>query len=246
MTDAAPRVALVTGAARRIGATIAQRLHADGYAVLLHHNRSGDAALALAASLEQIRSNSAATLAADLLIGGDIARLAGDALARWGRLDLLVNNASVFRPSPLGASSPPLWDELIGSNLRAPFLLAEALAPALRASRGAIVNLVDLYAERPLADHAIYSAAKAGLVMLTRSLARDLAPSVRVNAVAPGAILWPEAGADEAAQAAILARVPLARMGSAEDIAAAVAFLAGAPYVTGQTLRVDGGRHMAG
>jgi pteridine reductase len=250
------RVALVTGGARRIGAAIVRRLHAAGYSVIVHHHRSVDDARALVDELEGERSSSAVALAADILQLDAIATLAEQSLAVWGRMDLVVNNASVFKPSPIGATPPARWDELIGSNLRAPFELVSLLTPALRDSRGTVVNIVDIHADQPLAGHAVYSAAKAGLAMLTRSLARDLAPEIMVNAVAPGAILWPEhddlrdddqhadEAATHAARAEILARIPMGRQGMPLDIAEAVLFLAGAPYITGQILRVDGGRHM--
>lgn len=240
------RVALVTGAARRIGACIARTLHAAGMNLALHHRHSAPAAAALAAELTAQRPGSVTLLAADLQ---DTARLPGliDAtLAAFGRLDALVNNASSFYPTPIGSTTEAQWDELFASNLKAPFFLAQAAAPALRATRGAIVNLVDIHAGPPMPRHTVYCMAKAGMAMLTRSLALELAPEVRVNGVAPGAILWPEAGAGSAAQAAILARVPLGRLGSPDDIARTVLFLLrDAPYVTGQVLAVDGGRSLS-
>jgi pteridine reductase len=254
MIENSQRVALVTGGARRIGAAIVTRLHAAGYRVIVHHNRSVAAAQALAEGLNTTRLDTAAAMAADLQDPAALSQLATDAVACWGRMDLLVNNASVFEPSPLGNTSSELWDALMDSNLKAPFRLAEALAPALRIEGGAVVNISDIHADQPLAGHAVYSAAKAGLVMLTRSLARDLAPDVQVNAVAPGAILWPERQSEDEAQdadpsaetrqAAHLTRVPMGRMGTPLDVAEAVLFLSGARYLTGQVLRVDGGRHM--
>jgi pteridine reductase len=183
-------------------------------------------------------------LHADLAVFDRLPELVAHTLGRFGRLDLLVNNASSFYPTPIGQTTPAHWNELFSSNARAPFFLAQAAAPHLQATRGAIVNLVDIHGAQPLAGHAVYGMAKAALRMLTRSLALDLAPAVRVNAIAPGAILWPDSGKSADAQTALLAHVPLGRTGAPEDIAAAVAWLASdnAGYITGQTLRVDGGR----
>ncbi|KRD32122.1 MULTISPECIES: pteridine reductase [unclassified Lysobacter] len=243
-TPAAP-VALITGSAKRIGAAIARALHADGYDLALHYRGSGEAMAALAAELEAARPGSTLTLQADLAEFDRLPELIARTVGRYGRLDALVNNASGFAPTPIGSATPAQWDAMFASNARAPFFLAQAAAPHLKAARGAIVNLADIYAERPLRDHSLYCMAKAALVMATRALALELAPEVRVNAVAPGAILWPEAeGAkDEAAKAAMLARTPLGRTGSAEEIAEAVRWLLReARYTTGQVLRVDGGR----
>ncbi|KRA16425.1 pteridine reductase [Lysobacter sp. Root604] len=243
-TPAAP-VALITGSAKRIGAAIARALHADGYDLALHYRGSGEAMAALAAELEGARPGSTLTLQADLAEFDRLPELIARTVGRYGRLDALVNNASGFAPTPIGSATPAQWDAMFASNARAPFFLAQAAAPHLKAARGAIVNLADIYAERPLRDHSLYCMAKAALVMATRALALELAPEVRVNAVAPGAILWPEAeGAkDEAAKAAMLARTPLGRTGSAEEIAEAVRWLLReARYTTGQVLRVDGGR----
>lgn len=243
-TTPAP-VALITGSAKRIGAAIARALHADGYDLALHYRGSGEAMAALAAELEAARPGSTLTLQADLAEFDRLPELIARTIGRYGRLDALVNNASGFAPTPIGSATPAQWDALFASNARAPFFLAQAAAPHLKAARGAIVNLVDIYAERPLREHSLYCMAKAALVMATRALALELAPEVRVNAVAPGAILWPEAeGAkDEAAKAAMLARTPLGRTGSAEEIAEAVRWLLReARYTTGQVLRVDGGR----
>ncbi|MEG3790547.1 pteridine reductase [Lysobacter sp. CCNWLW3] len=249
-TTAAP-VALITGSAKRIGAAIARALHADGYDLALHYRGSGEAMAALAGELEAARPGSTLSLQADLAEFDRLPELVARTVGRYGRLDALVNNASGFAPTPIGAATPAQWDALFASNARAPFFLAQAAAPHLKAARGAIVNLVDIYAERPLRDHSLYCMAKAALVMATRALALELAPEVRVNAVAPGAILWPEAGTDggvkdEAAKAAMLARTPLGRTGSAEEIAEAVRWLLReARYTTGQVLRVDGGRLLA-
>jgi len=243
MTSPHP-VALVTGAARRIGAAIARRLHAAGYDLALHHRRSDAEMTALAAQLRAARPDSVLVLRADLRQPDGLPDLVARCVGHYGRLDALVNNASSFHPTPLGRATPEDWDDLFGVNARAPFFLAQAAAPYLQAAGGAIVNLADVYAGRPLAGHPLYSAAKAALVSLTRSLALALAPRVRVNAVAPGAILWPEQEQDPAARAAILAATALGRTGTPEDIAGAVHWLLSdeAGYVTGQVLHVDGGR----
>ena len=242
----APRVALVTGASQRIGAAIATELHAAGCSVLLHCRSSRAAADALAATLNTVRDNSAAVLQADLASLQDVEALAAAATAHWNRLDLLVNNASGFFPTPIGTVSETQWDSLFGSNLKGPFFLCQALAPALRASHGAIVNIVDVYAELPLAQHAVYTMAKAGVGMMTRALAQELGPDVRVNGVAPGAILWPAEHNPELGYAkaeALLAQTALKRIGDVLDIARAVRYLGlEAGYVTGQILAVDGGR----
>ena len=239
-------VVLVTGAARRVGAAIARRLHAAGFDVALHRRASAAEMAALAAELEAARPRSTAMLAGELGDDAVPARLVAKTLARFGRLDALVNNASAFFPTPLGSTTPALFDELFAANARAPFFLAQAAAPALRAARGAIVNLADIHGERPLRDHAPYCMAKAALIMLTRALALELAPDVRVNAVAPGAILWPEQEKPDAAKDAVLARVPLRRTGEPDDVAEAVRWLLqDARYTTGEVLHVDGGRSVA-
>jgi pteridine reductase len=236
-------VVLITGAARRIGAAIALRLHAQGYDLALHHQSSEVEMRALAAGLETERRGSVLTLRTDLADAERLPGLIADTLARFGRLDALVNNASAFAPTPLGGIDAADWDAQFAVNARAPLLLAQAAAPHLKAAHGAIVNLVDVYADRPLRDHAVYCMSKAALVAATRSLALELAPEVRVNAIAPGAILWPEEGKSESAKADMLARTPLARTGSAEEIADAVLWLLrGATYTTGDVLRLDGGR----
>lgn len=236
---------MITGGARRIGAAIARELHDRGLNVVLHCRQSQDRARELQRELEARRPDSVEVLIADLNHVAGLAELVERAEQRWQRLDALVNNASSFYPTPLEQTTPEQWDDLLGSNLRAPYFLAQAAAPALRSSRGCIVNLVDIHADRPMRSHPVYSIAKAGLVMLTRSLAMEMAPEVRVNGVAPGAILWPEHGTDSLAQRAILDRVPLGRAGSPGDIARTVSFLLqDAPYVTGQVLAVDGGRNL--
>jgi pteridine reductase len=244
MTDTRS-VALVTGAAKRVGAEIARDLHAAGYDLALHCRHSRTELDELAAALEQRRPHSVLVLQADLDNVEMLPDLVDAALERFGRLDALVNNASTFEPTPLGSATPAQWDALFASNARAPFFLAQAAAAALANARGCIVNLVDIYAERPLARHPIYCMAKASLLMMTRALALDLAPEVRVNAIAPGAILWPESGKSSTEQQALLARIPLARCGTPEDVASAVRWLLQSPYVTGEVLRVDGGRSLA-
>jgi pteridine reductase len=238
-------VALVTGAARRIGAAIARRLHADGYDLALHYHASAADMRVLAAELESIRPGSVLPLQADLATFDRLPELVAQAVGRFGRLDGLVNNASAFFPTPIGAATPAQWDTLFAVNARAPFFLAQAAAPHLAASGGAIVNLADVYALQPRADLAVYAASKAALLGATRALAVALAPRVRVNAIAPGAILWPDADMDEDLQQALLAKTPLGRTGTPEEIAGVVAWLLrDAGYVTGQVLRVDGGRHL--
>ena len=237
------KAALVTGGARRVGAAIARRLHAAGASVLVHYRDSEADAARLAAELNAARPKSAAKVKAELLAPVAPRALVGAALDSFGRLDLLVNNASAFFPVAVGAMEPSHWEELIGSNLRAPLFIAQQAAVELATNQGSIVNIVDIHAERPMKGYALYSIAKAGLAAMTRSLAVELAPNVRVNGVAPGAIAWPEDGQfPDAERARILATTPLARIGSPEDVARAVHFLACAPYVTGQILAVDGGR----
>jgi pteridine reductase len=237
------RTALVTGGARRVGAAIARRLHAAGANVLLHYRDSAADADRLAGELNAQREKSAATVKAELLAPIAPRALLSAALERFGGLDLLVNNASSFFPVEVGAIEASHWEELIGSNLRAPLFICQEAAPELARREGAIVNIVDIHAERPLKGYSVYSIAKAGLAALTRSLALELAPRVRVNGVAPGAIAWPEDGQfDPEERARILKTTPLGRLGTPEDIAQAVHFLACAPYVTGQIVAVDGGR----
>ena len=240
-------VALITGSARRIGAAIARRLHAQGYDLALHYRGAAAEMQALAAELESARAGSVLTLQADLSEFDRLPELVAKTVGRFGRLDALVNNASTFQPTAVGATTPQQWDALFASNARAPFFLAQAAAPHLKASRGAIVNLADIYAERPLAGHTVYCMAKAALLMATQSLALELAPEVRVNAVAPGAILWPEQDHSDAAKQSMLGRTPLARTGTPEEIAEAVRWLLqDATYTTSQVIHLDGGRTLAG
>jgi pteridine reductase len=239
----AGQAALVSGGARRVGAEIVRHLHAAGANLAIHCHHSRDEAQALAAELETQRPGSTLIVQADLLQIDTFPALIDQVTARFGGLQLLVNNASSFYPTAIGAITPAAWDDLMGTNLRAPLFLAQAAAPALRASGGLVVNIVDIHGMRPLPDYIVYSTAKAGLIHLTRALARELAPAVRVNAVAPGPVLWPEAGLDEARQAEIIGRTLLGRAGTPADIARAVRYFAcDAPYVTGQVLAVDGGR----
>src|SRR5450631_3911820 len=237
------RTALITGGARRVGAAIVRALHGAGANVVIHCHRSLAAARGLAAELKSVRPDSAAVIACDLLDTEALPGLIGGAHECFAALHLLVNNASTFYPTPFGAITLANWDDLLGTNLRAPLLLTQAVAPELRRTRGAVVNIVDIHGLRPLRDHAVYSVAKAGLIMLTRALARELAPDVRVNAIAPGPVLWPDAPMPEAQKEKIIDKTPLHRRGSPEDIARAVLFFASeAPFVTGQILAVDGGR----
>jgi len=246
MADHTP-VALITGAAQRLGAHAARALHARGWNVVIHYRSRQAQAEALADELNRIRPESAHLLKADLSVAEQLQPLAENAIASWGRLDGLVNNASVFYPNPTQAATTGDWDTIMHTNLRAPFFLLQACLPALRAAGGSVVNLIDIYSERPLPDHPLYCASKAGLAALTRSWALDLAPDIRVNGLAPGAILWPEGdGAlDDQHQQAILDKTPLARTGTPDDIARTIVFLlCDAPFITGQTLPVDGGRSL--
>ena len=237
-------VALVTGSARRIGAQIVRTLHHHGMRVIIHYRGSQQEAESLAAELNQLRPDSAALLQADLDQPAAVRQLANDALTCFGQLDLLVNNASSFYPTPIDQADDADWDKLIHSNLRAPFILSQQLTPALRQQHGCIINIVDVYAEKPLQTHTLYCMAKAGLAMMTKSLARELGPEIRVNGVSPGPILWPEAG--QMNQQAIQDATALKRSGEPDDIANTVYWLAtAAPFITGQILAVDGGRSLA-
>ena len=241
-------VALITGGARRIGAATARHLHNLGWRVIVHYRTSHTEADDLVAELNKQRAESALALAADLTSLTDIETLARTASRHWQRLDALINNASSFYPTPVGSVTEQQWDDLIGSNLKAPFFLAQQLAGVLAESSGTIINIADIHAERPLSEHTVYCIAKAGNVMLTKSLARELAPRVRVNGVAPGAIMWPEDTAEltPSAKAAIVDKIALKRAGEASDVARTIEFLLlHAPYVTGQILAVDGGRTLS-
>jgi pteridine reductase len=237
------QVVLITGGARRVGAEIARTLHAAGANVFIHYRASAAAAIALADEFNKARPHSAAIHAAHLMNAEAPDKLVAAALLEFGRLDILINNASSFYPTPVGQISQPQWDDLIGSNLKAPLFLSQAAAPSLRASQGLIINMIDIHALRPLRAHLVYSVAKAGLAMLTRALARELGPEVRVNGIAPGPVLWPEGDMDEALKREIIDKTALKRHGTARDVARAALFLAkDAPYVTGQIIAVDGGR----
>jgi pteridine reductase len=241
------KVVLITGGAKRVGAAICRRLHAAGASLMLHYRASAGEARLLQAELNGARGDSVALIQADLLDLNKVPSIVEQTVQRFGRLDALVNNASSFYATPVGEITAATWDDLIGTNLRAPLFLAQAAAPALKKSQGAIVNITDIHAERPLKSFVVYSIAKAGLVALTRSLARELAPEVRVNAVSPGPILWPDdASFDELSRQRIISHTLLKREGTPDDIAKAVYFLlADATYVTGETINVDGGRHIA-
>lgn len=238
------KVVLITGSAKRVGAAIARRLHASGANLILHHRTAKTEASALLAELNAARANSAATVQANLLNAAELPELVRTAVARFGRLDVLVNNASSFHATPLGEIKLSDWDDLLGTNLKAPLFLSQAAAPHLKSAHGCIVNLTDIHADRPLKGYLVYSVAKAGLASLTRSLARELGPEVRVNGVAPGPVLWPEDGSfDELARQRVISHTLLRRAGEPDDIASAVYYLvAEAPYVTGQIIAVDGGR----
>lgn len=246
MAETTP-VALVTGAAHRLGARTAETLHARGWNLVIHYRSRREQAEALAARLNRQRPNSACTIEADLSEMAQVRSLGEQAVEHWGRLDALVNNASVFYPNPTPEASAEDWDTILHTNLRAPFFLVQTCLPALRQNGGCVVNLIDIYSEKPLAEHPLYCASKAGLAALTRSWAKDLAPDIRVNGVSPGAILWPEgdAAVDPDHQQAILEKTPLARTGNPDDIAGTIAFLiCDAPFITGQVLPVDGGRSL--
>ena len=241
------KVVLITGGAKRVGAATCRRLHSSGANLMLHYRVSAGEARLLQAELNHQRKDSVALIQADLLDTAKLPSLVEQTVQTFGRLDALINNASSFFQTPVGEITAAAWEDLIGTNLRAPLFLSQAAAPALKKSLGAIVNITDIHAERPLKNYVVYSVAKAGLVGLTRSLARELAPEVRVNAVAPGPILWPDDESfDELSRQRIISHTPLKREGTPEDIAKAVHFLlAEATYTTGETINVDGGRHVA-
>jgi len=238
------KIALITGSARRIGAEIAASLHQAGYGVVLHYRQSKPDAERLAARLNEQRDDSAWVMQADLQSVGEIQELVERLIAIHGRLDVLVNNASSFYPTPVAEVSEQQWDELLGSNLKAPFFLSQSAFPALEKNEGCIVNIVDIYAQRALPNYPVYSSAKAGLYALTETLAKELAPKVRVNAVSPGVIFWPENHEVELADE-VIEKIPLQRQGKASDIAETVLFLVDqANYITGQIIAVDGGKNL--
>lgn len=243
--DIHDKVVLITGGARRVGAEVAQILHAAGMRVVLHYRSSRADADKLAGALNAARANSAALVAGDLLDTKQIPEIVDAAARAFGRLDVVVNNASSFYPTPVGEATEEYWDDLIGTNLKAPFFLSQAAAPFLRKTGGCIVNMADIHADRPIRRYPIYCAAKAGLVALTKSLARELGPEVRVNAIAPGTILWPEgeAAVTDVQKNEMLARIPLKRTGEPADIARTILFLVrDGTYINGQVIAVDGGR----
>jgi pteridine reductase len=238
-------VALITGGARRIGAAIAEKLHRNGFRVIIHYQNSATQAQQLCQTFNLQRSDSAAIISADLNQIEDINQLSHKTIKQFGQLNLLVNNASSFYPTPIATATLDQWDNLFNSNAKAPFFLSQALAGELVKQRGSIINIADIHAEKPLKNHTLYCMAKAANVMLTKSLAKELAPNVRVNGIAPGAILWPESESelDNKAQADILTKIPLARAGDVDNIANTVKFLAlDNNYINGQILAVDGGR----
>ena len=244
----AGKAVLITGGARRVGGAISRRLHRAGADLMLHYRASRSDAEQLREELEAARPGSCALVQADLLNMSALPRLVEETVARFGRLDALVNNAASFFPTPVGTITERAWDDLIGTILKAPLFLSQAAAPHLRERHGAIVNIVDVHADRPLKDYVVYNIAKGGLAALTRSLARELGPEIRVNGVAPGAILWPEdeAWSNEEERERIIAQTSLKRIGDPDDVARTVQFLiADAPYVTGQIVAVDGGRSIS-
>jgi len=239
------KVCLITGGAQRIGAHIASLLHAQGMRLLIHYRNSSQQAIELQTKLNAVRPDSVCIMQADLCELDSLRALIEQAQNQFGRLDVLINNASSFYPTAIGDVTEEQWNDLLCSNLKAPFFLSQYAAPLLKASNGCIINMVDIHAERPLKEHPVYCSAKAGLVMLTKSLARELGPEVRVNAIAPGAILWPEANMTEETKTSILARIALKRQGNPDNIAQAALFLiANAGYTTGQIITVDGGRSL--
>ena len=239
------KVALITGGARRVGAAISRLLHQGGMNLMVHYRASAEQARALQADLNAVRADSVALLQADLLNAASLPAMVNETLQRFGRLDVLINNASSFFPTVVGEISEREWDDLMGTNLKTPLFLSQAAAPHLRRSHGCIVNIIDIHADRPMRNYVVYSVAKGGLLALTRSLAAELGPEVRVNGVSPGAIVWPEdeRWSDELARQRIVQTTLLKRIGEPEDIARTVGFLVfDAPYITGQVIAVDGGR----
>lgn len=242
------KVALVTGGAHRLGATIARALHALGMRLVIHYHSSEAAARALQKELNDVRADSVMLVRGDLANGEKLHRnLVFETVERFGRLDVLVNNAARFYPTPIGTATETQWSDLVDTNLKAAFFLSQAAAPHLKKSAGVIVNITDIYGERSLPEYPIYSITKAGLIMLTKSMARELGPEIRVNAVSPGAVLWPASGADEMSKQRLISRTPLKRSGEPDDIARAVVFIVrDAAFMTGQIIAIDGGRLIAG
>jgi len=243
ISELSGKVALITGGARRIGACIARTLHAAGMKVVIHYHSSPVPAHALQEELNALREKSCVLMQCELSEYSKLKPLVNESVRESGRLDVLINNASAFFPTPLGKTNEQDWNTLIDVNLKAPFFLTQAAAPYLKKYHGSVINLIDIHADRPIVDHPVYCASKAGLSSLTHSFAQSLAPEVRVNGIAPGAILWPENHHDEIAQKRLLSRIPLKRMGNPQDIADTALFLIrNAPYISGQILAVDGGR----
>lgn len=242
----AGKTALITGAAKRIGAQTARTLHENGANIIIHYGHSDHEAKQLVTELNNQRNKSATVLQADLMDTSAVHHLATEAFNRFNSLDILVNNASTFYPTPLGQMNENNWNDLMGTNIKAPLFLSQACYPALKQSKGCIINMVDIHARSPLKDHSIYSCAKAAKIMLTKSMALEMGPDVRVNGIAPGAILWPEEGGavDQEQQQAIIEQIPLKRTGEARDIADTVLFLATHQYINGQIIAVDGGRQL--
>ncbi|MFQ5468760.1 MAG: pteridine reductase [Gammaproteobacteria bacterium] len=237
------KVVLITGAARRVGSVIARCLHQEGVRLALHYNQSESDAQELQQELNAARPDSVVLIQCNILQEKMLSTMINNAIKAWGRLDILINNASTFYPTQIGSVTSAQWEDLMGSNLKAPFFLSQAAVPYLRQTNGCIVNIVDIHGTKPLKSHPVYSIAKAGLVMLTKSLARELGPEIRVNAVAPGAILWPENDIDEVTKQRIISRTLLKRQGTPDDIARAILFLIrDADYVSGEIITVDGGR----
>ena len=245
MNDKFKKWALVTGGAKRIGATIAETLHNNGFNVAIHYNSSSDSAEQLCAQFNAKKQDSSIAIGADLLDQSSLENLIPSLIEKTKRLDVLVNNASTFYPTPIEKIALEDWDNLFGTNLKAPLFLSKYAAKYLRQSRGTIINIIDIHSKKPLKDHPIYGSAKSGLAMLTRSLASDLAPAVRVNGISPGLILWPENNPSDQVKNNILQQIPLKKIGASEDIANCVLFLIeDAPYITGEIIAVDGGRSM--
>ncbi|MDH5737361.1 MAG: pteridine reductase [Gammaproteobacteria bacterium] len=248
MTKNLNKVVLITGAARRIGSQMARTFHAAGFNVILHYHLSRNEAKKLRNELENKRKNSTTLIELDLLAENNWDDIIRSCQSQWGRLDVLINNASTFYPTHMGEVTEDQWNDLIGTNLKAPFFFSQAIAPSLKEVAGCIINIIDIHASRPLKYHPVYSIAKAGLVMMTHSLAKELAPEVRVNGISPGTILWPENQSEltEKTRATIIRQIPLKRQGSPEDIANTALFLAtDAPYINGQIIAVDGGRSLS-
>jgi len=240
------KTVLITGGARRVGAAIGRALHGAGANLVIHYRKSANEVAELADALNASRAKSVLTFQADLLDLGKLPALVEFTVRSFGSLDVLVNNASTFYPTKIGEITPQAFDDLLGTNLKVPLFLSQAAAPALKKSSGLILNIVDIHALRPLRNYTVYCTAKAGLHMLTRSLAKELGPEIRVNGISPGPVLWPESGGDEAARAKIIQRTILQKMGTPEDIARTALFFASqAPFITGQILAVDGGRSVA-